>query len=87
LERFIESRLVMGASPTGTRNALENDESLKGEGAVSNKDKFSSDQSHEIPELFKNITQHIPLWDAMVKSHEDIEVKRLNGNSNAIFKV
>jgi len=29
----------MGASPTGTRNALEADESLKGEGAVSNKGK------------------------------------------------
>ena len=29
----------MGASPTGTRNALEADESLKGEGAISNKGK------------------------------------------------
>jgi len=50
----------MGASPTGTRNALEADENQKGEGSVSNKDKFSSDQSHEIPEIFKNITEHIP---------------------------
>lgn len=38
LERFIESRLVLGASPTGTKNALA-DESQKGEGAVSNKGK------------------------------------------------
>lgn len=37
MERFIESRLVMGASPTGTRNALEADENQKGEGSVSNK--------------------------------------------------
>lgn len=71
----------MGASPTGTGSLAKNKDT-----AQSNKDKFAADQSHEIPQIFAHIKEYVPSWDEL-ESHNDIEVKRLNGNSNAVFKV
>lgn len=48
-------------------------------------DKFANDQSHEVPEIYANILEHVPEWKVL--SMDDIEVRRLNGNSNAVFKV
>lgn len=64
LEKFIHSRLVIGVSPTGTSHLNEDT-------AKSNKDKFSADQSHEIPSIFTHVTENMEGW-ANLKSHDDI---------------
>lgn len=71
----------MGVSPTGNKNTTPLEKS-----STSNKDKFAADQSHEIPEIFTNIIENVSEWQSL-KCFDDIEVKRLNGNSNAVFRV
>lgn len=38
-------------------------------------------------EMFDNIMEHVPQWRAILQSVQDLKFKRLNGNSNACFKV
>ena len=37
--------------------------------------------------MYDNIMEHVPQWRAILQSVDDIKFKRLNGNSNACFKV
>lgn len=50
-------------------------------------DENSSEEEQEQELMFKHIMEHVPSMKAILKSHKDLKFKRLNGNSNACFKV
>jgi len=47
----------------------------------------ASSEELEQQQIFEHVYKHVPGWSRCLKSFEDLEYKRLNGNSNACFKV
>jgi hypothetical protein len=37
--------------------------------------------------MYRHITEHVTAWSKVLQSPSDLQFKRLNGNSNACFKV
>jgi len=43
--------------------------------------------NEEYLKIFSHLIEHIPAWKLLIKTQDDLEIKRLTGNSNACFKV
>lgn len=88
MDAYEANRTVLGVSPTSSFNyreqAMKKVESDVDE--VFTSGKYLTEEE-EKPQIFKHVTQHLPEWAQYLKGPDDIDIKRLNGNSNACFKV
>ena len=60
--------------------------------SIENDDTSSSNTTawwpnEEHGKIFTHLIEHIPEWKQLIKTPDDLNLKRLNGNSNACFKV